>query len=114
MNLAELKTIVDRSIEQLKFEKPENVSVLITLSESSMGARASSCVKYAGLGFDWERGQFRFEPDKSLVTKGNNLIDIKGVVCRQYEGRNYYYCPRCQQKISKDDSYCRFCSQKLK
>ncbi|MFS0643835.1 hypothetical protein [Siminovitchia sp. 179-K 8D1 HS] len=114
MNLMELKTIIDTTIEHLCYEKPENVPVLITLSESSVGARASSAVRYAGLGFDWEHNQFRIEPSKTLVTKGNSLTDVKEVTCRQYEGRNYYFCSRCQQKISKNDSFCRYCSQKLK
>jgi len=114
VNLKELKTVVDSTIEHLHFEKPENISVLITLSEGSIGARASSGVKRVGLGFDWEHNQFRIEPNKALVTKGNNLSDVKSISCRQYDGRNYYFCPRCEQKISKNDFYCRFCSQKLK
>jgi YHS domain-containing protein len=114
VNLKELKLIIDSTIDNLHYEKPENIPVLITLSESSIGSRAASSVEYAGMGFDWERGQFRLEPSKSLVTKGNNLTDIKSIDCRQYDGRNYYFCPRCQQKISKNDSYCRYCSQKLK
>ena len=114
MNLNELKIMVDSTIEHLHFEKPENIPVLITLSERSMGSRASSGVKYANMGFDWERGQFRIEPTKTLVSKGNSLTDVKDVVIRRYEGRNYYFCPMCQQKISKNDSYCRYCGQKLK
>lgn len=115
MNLKELKTIVDLTIKHLQSnQKPEEIQVLITLSESSIGARASSGLKYAGLGFDWEHNQFRLESSKALVSKGNSLSDVKSVDCRNYEGRNYYFCPKCQQKISKNDSYCRYCSQKLK
>ena len=114
MDLLELKTIIDSTIENLRYEKPENISVLITLSESSIGPRASSSVKYASLGFDWEHNQFRLQPRKPLVTKGNSLTDVKNITCKQFEGRNYYFCPRCQQKISKNDSFCRYCSQKLK
>lgn len=109
-----MKLFVDKTIEHLRDEDPKAVKVLITLSESSMGGRASSEVKYVGMGMDWERGQFRIEPTKALVNKGNSLTDVKSVDCRSYEGRNYYFCPRCQQKINKNDNYCRYCSQKLK
>jgi hypothetical protein len=114
MNLKELKEAVDLTIEHLKHQDPKDISVLITLSESSMGARASSSVKYTGMGFDWENGQFRIEPEKILVTKGNRLEDVKNVTCRSFEGRNHYYCPRCNAKITKNDIFCRDCGQKLR
>ena len=69
MNLKELKNIVDFAIENLQHhQNPEEISVLITLSESSVGSRASSTIKYVGMGFDWEHGQFRIEP-VTLVSK---------------------------------------------
>jgi hypothetical protein len=114
MNLYELKKAVDLTIDHLHHQNPEEIEVVITVSENSMGARASSAVKYAGKGFDWENHQFRLEPSRALVSKGNSLTDVKSVVCRQSEGRNFYFCPRCGQKISKSDHYCRDCSQKLK
>lgn len=115
MDLKELKAIVDFTIEHLQsHQNPEEIQVLITLSESSIGARAASGVKFAGLGFDWEHNQFRLEPIKKLVAKGNNLTDVKEVWCKEYDGRKFYFCPRCQEKIAKNDMYCRYCSQKLK
>lgn len=115
MDLLELKSIINHTIEQLHiYQDPKEINVLITLSDSSIGARASSEIKYAGLGFDWESGQFRLEPTKVLVTKGNTLKDIKPVKREQFEGRNFYFCPRCDGKIAKDDCYCRECGQKLK
>ena len=115
VKLAELKRIIDFTIEHLQnHQSPEETNVLITLSETSMGARASSEIKYAGMGMDWEHGQFRIEPTKSIVSRGNAFKDIKSVECRPYEGRNFYFCPRCQGKITKDDTFCRYCSQQLK
>lgn len=115
MNLKELKEIVDFEIKNLReYEKPEDISVLITLSESSMGARASSSIKYIGMGFDWEHGQFRIEPSLSLVRKGNALTDVKPVVKDDFSGVKFWACPKCRLKVAKDDIFCRHCGQKLR
>lgn len=115
MNLLELQQNIEFTIKYLnKWDEAKDIAVLITLSESSIGARASEKVKYAGVGIDWEHGQFRIEPEKPLVHKGNSLQDVKNVVCRPYDGRNYYFCPRCENKISKNDKFCRECGQKLR
>ena len=115
MNLLELKQNIEFTIKHLnEWDKAEDISVLITLSESSMGSRASEKVKYVGMGIDWEHGQFRLEPEKPLVHKGNSMQDVQSVACRLYDGRNYYFCPRCESKISKNDMFCRECGQKLK
>lgn len=115
MNLKELKTRVDFALDRLKsYENPEDIPVLITLSETSMGARAFAHVKYASLGTDWERGQFRLEAMTPLASKGNRLEDVKPAVCKVQEGKNLYVCPRCIRKISKTDAFCKHCGQKLK
>jgi len=115
MNLLELKQNIEFTIKHLnEWDKVEDIFVLITLSESSIGSRASEKIKYVGMGMDWEHGQFRLEPEKPLVHKGNSKQDVKLVVCRQYDGRNYYFCPRCETKISKNDMFCRDCGQKLR
>ncbi len=115
MNLQELKEDVDFVIEQLHtHEKLDDIQVLITLSEPSIGARAFTRVTHVGLGFDWEHGQFRIEPERNIVKMGNTFNDAKEIHCKQYDGRNYYWCPKCEGKISKNDKYCRYCGQKLK
>lgn len=115
MNLDELKTTVDYTINDLSNkEDAKNIPVLITLSEGSIGARASSTINDVNMGFDWEHGQFRIEPSRKLVRKGNALTDVKEIIQREFEGRKYYVCPRCESKISKSDNYCRYCGQKLK
>lgn len=107
--------IVDFSIKNLHIsQNSEEIPILITLSENSIGPRASCEIKSAGLGFDWEHNQFRIQPTDELVHKENRYLDVKPVKCKQYDGRKYYVCSICQQKISKNDRYCRYCGQKLK
>jgi hypothetical protein len=114
MNLEELKSNIDFTIERLRHVDAKDVPVLITLSENSVGARSSTKVKYVEMGFDFEHNQLRIEPEVNLVKMGNSLKDIKPVICEEFEGRKYYFCPRCGQKIAKDDYYCRYCGQKLR
>ncbi len=115
MNLLQLKKSVDSTIEHLpKHQNPEDIKVLISLSDSSIGPRASTLVKYACMGFDWESGQFRMEPEIELVSKGNSLNDIKEIKCRIYQGKNYYVCAKCENKVSKNDRYCKHCGQRMR
>jgi hypothetical protein len=117
LNLQQLKENINYQIENLNDKQPQDIPVLITLSEPSMGARASCQVKYISMGIDWEHGQFRIEPNQPLVHMGNSLQDIKKAV--QYDfidsmSRKCYWCPTCNQKVAKDDYYCRCCGQKLR
>lgn len=115
LNLRELKENIEFTIKNLKeYQKAEDIPVLITLSESSVGARASTNISCVGMGIDWEHGQFRIEPARAVVGKGNTLQDAKEIHCKKYDNRNYYFCPRCEGKISKNDKFCRYCGQKLK
>lgn len=115
LNLEELKKIIDFTIETLqKHQKPKDISALITLSENSMGARASSEIKYVGMGMDWEHGQLRIEPTIDLVRKRNALNNIKSVIRHEFNSGKFYACPRCILKVAKDDCYCRHCGQRLR
>lgn len=115
MNLLDLKTNVDHIIRNLRsYEEPKDIEVLITLAESSVGSRAFARVNHVGMGFDWESGQLRIESEVPIVRQGNTFNDVKKINCEQFQGRNYYFCPRCESKISKDDKFCRYCGQRLK
>jgi hypothetical protein len=115
MNILELKQIVDHYIENLdSYEKPEDITVLITLSESSMGPRASCSVKNCYIGFDWEKNQFRLEPDQPLTRKGNALYDPKPIKKLTFSGVTFNGCPKCRMKVTSDDFYCRYCGQRFK
>ena len=113
--LANLKTSIEFVERRLRDgESLENIPVLVTTAEPSMGAHASARVTHTGMGFDWENGQFRIATDRELVGKGNTLEDAKPAVLRPYDGHNYYWCPRCDCKINKDDRFCRHCGQRMK
>jgi hypothetical protein len=117
MNLKELKENIDFRIANLNtYEKAEEIPVLITLAESSIGARASCKIQSVSMGFDWEHGQIRIEPEQKLVRKGNSLNDAKPVVIYApiNGGRKSYDCQTCGRSVSKDDRYCRHFGQKLK
>jgi hypothetical protein len=115
MNLEQLKRIIDGTIGDLKgYENPSEIPVLISLSNGSVGARSSCEVSHVEIGFDWESGQFRIEPSMRLVKLGTSFTDIQTPRVEEFDGRKYYFCMRCESKISKDDKFCRYCSQKLK
>lgn len=71
MKLKELKHKIDFIYEQYKShpEIPDNLDVVITTSEHSIGGRAKVDVIHAGRGIDWERNQFRIEPACKLIKK---------------------------------------------
>lgn len=115
MNLKELQEIINYKVKNLKgHKKAEDIPVLVTLAESSIGARASSNIKYVGMGIDWENGQFRMEPTLKLVREGSSLNDIKPAMREEFGGVKFWVCPRCVMKIAKNDSFCRHCGQRLK
>lgn len=115
MNLQQLKVTVDRTIELLQtHQSAEEIPVLITLSNNSVGARGSCEAKYIGMGFDWEHGQFRIEPSVRLVKMGESLTDAKRPMEKEFNGRKYYTCNRCEGKVNKDDRFCKHCGQKLR
>ncbi|MFA7658789.1 MAG: hypothetical protein WCY19_05090 [Candidatus Gastranaerophilaceae bacterium] len=69
MNLKELKKRIDATYKFCR--NPEEVNVCITISEPSMGGRAKCNVKGVGRGIDWERNDFRIEPEIILTRKNN-------------------------------------------
>lgn len=115
LSVMDLKKAIDLTIEHSNnYTDFNEVPVLVTMAEPSLGSRAAAAVICAGMGFDWESGQFRLDTNKELVNKGNTLSDVKPVVCRPYDGRNLYWCPRCGNRVSKDDHFCRSCGQQMR
>ena len=114
MNLKELQSIVNRTVEHInKHMLPEEIPVLISLQQASIGARASSHVVCANMGIDWENGQFRIEPAKPLAELTHTYTYEQEKVMREYSGRKSYFCPRCNEKLGKEDQFCKRCGQKV-
>ena len=67
MTLLELKERID----YILIDNPElgRTRVLITTADPSVGARNGVTLSNANMGFDWETGQFRLEPEVPLVRK---------------------------------------------
>jgi len=115
MNLQELYDIAKSEIANLHdYEDPRDITVLINLAERSVPSIAASGVKSIVMGFDWEAGQLRIEPECLLVKLGNNLNDEKLIKKLKSDGKISHWCPRCEHKISCEDHYCRHCGQKLR
>lgn len=67
MNLSELKQRIDFIYNSTR--TPDNVEVVITTSESSIGGRAKCSICRIDKGFDWEHNQVRIEPTNKLIKK---------------------------------------------
>ena len=111
MKLEDLKRIIDLTIDHNSEDK--NASVLVTLQMPSAGGRKAVQVTYAGMGFDWESGQFRIETDEELVLKGSSTDDIMNTRKLVFQNRTYYHCPLCEDRVKKDSRYCSRCGQRV-
>lgn len=114
MKLKELYEISKSLVEQGKAED----EVLITLSEPSVGARASAPINSVYAGFDWEHGQIRIEPKNKLINKlkdRDKQLDAR-IIEYNNLGRKHIIrkCPICENHLKKDDNYCSRCGQAIK
>ncbi len=113
MKLTELKEKVDMATRIQP--RPENVEVVIStvLPYATVGQRPCVGVKYVGMGFDWEAGQFRIEPEEKLIIRKN---DVPQKIL-EWEGN--YHCPKCEKMLSKSRKkpelrFCSWCGQAVK
>lgn len=106
MKLNELKSAVDMA---LQYERhPENVEVVITtkLPYATCGQLPCAGVKYVGMGFDWEAGQFRIKPMEDLMCIKHDIPQAVVEYC------GTYCCPKCEKTLGKrKDTDIRFCSK---
>ena len=73
MTVEQLRDILNTMAESVYWEQYKKSIVVITTKDNSgtiWGYRPYTPVKSAMLGFDWEMGQFRIEPE-------NNLMEVK-------------------------------------
>ena len=118
MTLTELRDSVNHALDH--WRNSDDPEVVITLSNPSVGPRASCGVLNATLGFDWEYGQFRIQPQENLRMEGRTLEDPTEtyVVQYLYDYRNkrhvIHYCRNCGNVVNKDVNFCQHCGQRIK
>lgn len=110
MTLNELKADIDLYVE----EGFGDWTVLITLSEPSIGAGVSTGIHGIYPGIDWEHGQMRIDPEEPIVRRGRAKSDAMPINIWAYSGpRKFYTCPICDNKVTKYNNYCSHCGQLL-
>lgn len=114
MILSELKKQIDFLCDNGHGDNP----VLVTLSESSIGARAATAITGIHPGFDWEHGQVRVSTEKKIISYEKNRDKAIEPRKEDYDiGTRVHHlllCPKCQNHLKKDDNYCGRCGQRIK
>lgn len=92
--------------------------VLVTLSESSIGSRATTGITGIHSGFDWERGQIRISTKKKIISYEKDRDNAMEPKREDYDIgtriRHLLLCPKCENQLRKDDNYCSNCGQRIK
>ena len=92
--------------------------VLVTLSESSIGARAATAITGIHPGFDWEHGQVRVSTKKKIISYGKDRDNAIEPRKEDYDigirMRHLLLCPKCENQLRKYDDYCSNCGQRIK
>lgn len=91
-----------------------NTPVLITLSGSSIGSRASVGIQGLYTGIDWEQEQLRIEPQEKIFRNIKRMDTPVGITREISGGISFNACGKCRMKVAKDDTFCRHCGQRLK
>ena len=114
MVLSELKKQVDFLCDNGHSNDP----VLVTLSESSIGARAATCIIGIHSGFDWEHGQIRISTEKKIISYEKDRDKFIEPRKEDYDIgtriRHLLLCPKCENQLRKDNNYCSRCGQRIK
>ena len=114
MILSELKKQVDFLYDT---DHGDNL-VLVTLSESSIGARAATAITGIHSGFDWEHGQVRISTEKKIISYEKDRDNVMEPRRKDYNiGTKVCHlllCPKCENQLRKGDNYCSNCGQRIK
>ena len=114
MTLNELEVYVKNLIENGHGED----SVVITLSQPSVGVRASVGISGLYTGFDWEAGQIHIEPDQKITSYNKDRDEIIPMRVKEYDCPGcrktvIRSCPKCEEHLKKDAKYCSRCGQRV-
>lgn len=114
MKLSELKRQVDFLCDN---GHGDNI-VLVTLSESSIGARAATGVTGIHSGFDWESEQVRISTKKKIISYEKDRDMAMEPKRKDYDAgtriHHLFICPKCGNHLRKGDNYCCNCGQRIK
>ena len=91
----------------------DDMDVVITLSDGSVGPRACVGIKSVNPGMDFEHNQFRIEPQEKLFINILRMESPVGTIKETFGGMSFTACGRCHEKVAKYDKYCRNCGQRL-
>lgn len=113
-----LQELYDAASRMLRIKKlKKDTPIMITTADRSIGGRAFVYVTRIGEGFDWESGQIRIDADEKVLKYKNGRDVAKSPIIRKYEqaGKKIVVrkCPACENKIGKEDRFCRYCGQKI-
>lgn len=113
-----LQELYDAALRMLRIKKmKKDTPIMITTADRSIGGRAFVYATWIREGFDWESGQIRIDTDKKVLKYKNGRDAAKSPVIRKYEqaGKKFVVrkCPACENKIGKEDRYCKYCGQKI-
>lgn len=95
----------------------KDTPIMITTADRSIGGRAFVYAAWIGEGFDWESNQIRIATDEKILKYKNGRDVAKSPIIRKYEraGKKIVVrkCSACENKIEKEDRFCRYCGQKI-
>lgn len=113
-----LQELYDAALRMLRIKKmKKDTPIMTTTADRSIGGRAFVYATWIREGFDWESGQIRIDTDEKVLKYKNGRDAAKSPVIRKYEqaGKKFVVrkCPACENKIGKEDRYCKYCGQKI-
>ena len=113
-----LQELYDAALRMLRIKKmKKDTPIMITTADRSIGGRTFVYATWIREGFDWESDQIRIDTDEKVLKYKNGRDAAKSPVIRKYEqaGKKFVVrkCPACENKIGKEDRYCKYCGQKI-
>lgn len=109
MNLTELRDKCERYIDL----GHASDTVVITLSQPSVGARAFTNVASFEPGFDFEKGQMRITPLLKVTADDKDRDEPLKPYRVHTSIRSVIKCPKCGSHLRNKDKYCAECGQAI-